>query len=321
MLVVDWVAPHGAWDDSLMFIFDGGVLEDRQLATLRPMDDELLACRFYPLRAARDLLRLYVYNRLRQAVLAADAPAPRIPTKRGQVSGAVINRIRSGSPARHRRPRGGRAPQARGSAHPAPAEIEGTDSLTETLYASHLNRLARRAARLPDARYQGAYAELYIQALALAAGMNALSYVVDDGIDIMIRHTADNESDSPLLRSWPGVDLQVKSWSTPSAAGEFWAFDRLNEKQFNKLACTDCTFPRYLVVIVVPPDRSRLTGLADDGLLLRHHAYYTQVPGPLVANPDANRRKRVLVPKRNVLTTATLRGLVHPELVAPRSAP
>ncbi|QGN50486.1 NUDIX domain-containing protein [Micromonospora sp. WMMD558] len=77
MLVVDWVAPHGAWDDSLMFIFDGGVLNNRQLAALRPMDDELLACKFYPLGAARGLLRPYVHNRLTQALLAAQAAAPR----------------------------------------------------------------------------------------------------------------------------------------------------------------------------------------------------------------------------------------------------
>jgi 8-oxo-dGTP pyrophosphatase MutT (NUDIX family) len=77
MLVVDWVAPHGAWDDSLMFIFDGGVLNDYQLATLRPADDELLACRFYSLDAARALLRPYVHDRLTQALLAADPAAPR----------------------------------------------------------------------------------------------------------------------------------------------------------------------------------------------------------------------------------------------------
>jgi hypothetical protein len=173
---------------------------------------------------------------------------------------------------------------------------------------------------LPDARYQGAYAEMYIQALALSAGLNAMTYCVDDGIDMLIRYTADDETDSPTLRSWPGVDLQVKSWSTPSGAGDCWTFDRLNEKQFNKLAGTDHTHPRYLVVIVVPADRSRLTDVADDGLLLRHHAYYTQVSGPLVACPDASRRKRVLVPKRNLLTAAELRRLVSPELVSPRSA-
>jgi hypothetical protein len=172
---------------------------------------------------------------------------------------------------------------------------------------------------LPDARYQGEYAEMYIKALALAAGLNALTYSVDDGIDMLIRYTADEEADSGGLRSWPGIDLQVKSWSTPSTSGESWTFDRLNEKQFNKLAGADHTHPRYLVVIIVPTDRLRLTDLHEDGLLLRHHAYYAQVPGPLIERPDPNRRKRVLVPKCNVLTASRLRGLVHPELVVPRS--
>jgi ADP-ribose pyrophosphatase YjhB (NUDIX family) len=90
MLAVDWVAPHAAWDDSLMFIFDGGVLNDGQLATLRPMDDELLACRFYPLGAARDLLRPYVHDRLAQALLAAEAAAPRYLVNGIEPSGGTV---------------------------------------------------------------------------------------------------------------------------------------------------------------------------------------------------------------------------------------
>ncbi|MFD7459139.1 NUDIX domain-containing protein [Streptomyces sp. NPDC059868] len=30
LLVVDWVAPHGPWDDQLAFIFDGGTLDEEQ---------------------------------------------------------------------------------------------------------------------------------------------------------------------------------------------------------------------------------------------------------------------------------------------------
>jgi hypothetical protein len=169
---------------------------------------------------------------------------------------------------------------------------------------------------VPDARYQGAYAEKYIETMALAAGLNAMSYTVDDGIDIFIRYTADDDSPD-ALRSWPGVDLQVKSWSTPSGSADHWSFDRLNEKQYNKLA-GDFTHPRYLVVIIVPSDRFRLTDLADDGMLLRHRAYYTQVSDPRIENPSTNRRRRVLVPKENVLTAATLRSLVHPDLAVVR---
>jgi hypothetical protein len=159
---------------------------------------------------------------------------------------------------------------------------------------------------------------MYIKSLAMAAGLNVLTYEVDDGIDALVRYTKDDDADSDELRSWPGVDLQVKSWSTPLGSGDFWAFDRLNEKQFNKLA-GDHVHPRYLVVLVVPADRARLTEVVDDGLLLRHFAYFTKVSGPRFESPDGARSTRVRVPKENVLTAATLRWLVHPELVAQRS--
>ncbi len=32
LLCVDWVAPHGPWDDLLAFVFDGGVLPDYEVA-------------------------------------------------------------------------------------------------------------------------------------------------------------------------------------------------------------------------------------------------------------------------------------------------
>lgn len=41
LLWVDWVSPHGPWDDSLMFIFDGGTLPDEQITQLRPVGPEL----------------------------------------------------------------------------------------------------------------------------------------------------------------------------------------------------------------------------------------------------------------------------------------
>src|SRR3954454_13088814 len=40
LLVVDWVAPHGPWDDQIAFVFDGGTLDQDQADRLRPRDDE-----------------------------------------------------------------------------------------------------------------------------------------------------------------------------------------------------------------------------------------------------------------------------------------
>ncbi|GGM52241.1 NUDIX hydrolase [Longimycelium tulufanense] len=43
LLVVDWVPAHGAWGDAVAFVFDGGVLDDDQIANLRLATDELRA--------------------------------------------------------------------------------------------------------------------------------------------------------------------------------------------------------------------------------------------------------------------------------------
>ncbi|AVT35825.1 NUDIX hydrolase [Plantactinospora sp. BB1] len=70
MLVVDWVAPHGPWDDSLMFVFDGGILDDRQIASLHVADPEIRAFEFVSVDQAATLLRPYVWKRLDRALAA-----------------------------------------------------------------------------------------------------------------------------------------------------------------------------------------------------------------------------------------------------------
>ncbi|MGH3734223.1 MAG: DUF4365 domain-containing protein [Micromonosporaceae bacterium] len=169
---------------------------------------------------------------------------------------------------------------------------------------------------MPDARYQGAFAENYIQSLALAAGLNVLRAVIDDdGVDMMIRYSGEVGNVAS-----PGVDVQVKSWSTPSGSAEFWHFDGLNEQQYNKLAGGNNQMPRFLVVLIVPAERDRFTELLADGMLLRHLAYFEHMtPKPRIPDPDARRRRRVQVPKCNLLTPQALRAMLHPELVTPRS--
>lgn len=68
LLVVDWVPPHDPWDDSLMFVFDGGVLTERQITTLRINDGELRRWAFVPVESVEPMLRPDVHRRLGQAV-------------------------------------------------------------------------------------------------------------------------------------------------------------------------------------------------------------------------------------------------------------
>jgi 8-oxo-dGTP diphosphatase len=77
LLCVDWVAPHGPWDDSLMFIFDGGVLADQQIAVLKVHDGELRACEFCSSDDAATRLRPHMRRRLAEALRALESAEPR----------------------------------------------------------------------------------------------------------------------------------------------------------------------------------------------------------------------------------------------------
>jgi 8-oxo-dGTP diphosphatase len=70
LLCVDWVPPHGPWDDTIVFVFDGGTLSPEAVAALRLSDDELSDFCFRPRDQAAALLRPYVWERA-EAALAA----------------------------------------------------------------------------------------------------------------------------------------------------------------------------------------------------------------------------------------------------------
>lgn len=76
LLVVDWVPPHGPWDDLLAFIFDGGVIPADEAKRLAPADHELGAVEFCSAEVAQERLRPYVWRRL-AAALGALAGQPR----------------------------------------------------------------------------------------------------------------------------------------------------------------------------------------------------------------------------------------------------
>ncbi|MEU8925491.1 NUDIX hydrolase [Kitasatospora sp. NPDC048545] len=70
LLVVEWVPPHGPWDDQLAFILHGGELSTEQVAQLRPHDDELSELALMDPGDARPLLRPRLHNRYDAAFAA-----------------------------------------------------------------------------------------------------------------------------------------------------------------------------------------------------------------------------------------------------------
>lgn len=68
LLCVDWVSPHGPWDDLVAFVFDGGELTDEQVANLKLPDGELAAFEFCTLVQVQERLRPYVRRRIVRAL-------------------------------------------------------------------------------------------------------------------------------------------------------------------------------------------------------------------------------------------------------------
>jgi 8-oxo-dGTP diphosphatase len=68
LLCVDWVAPHGPWDDLLAFIFDGGVLDEQATSGLRLTDPEITAFEFCGRLQAEQRLQPRMQPRLSAAL-------------------------------------------------------------------------------------------------------------------------------------------------------------------------------------------------------------------------------------------------------------
>ena len=70
MLCVDWVSPHGPWDDLINFIFDGGILSPDAVSAIQLIDDELRAFEFCDEGQAKERLRPHVWRRVCSALEA-----------------------------------------------------------------------------------------------------------------------------------------------------------------------------------------------------------------------------------------------------------
>jgi ADP-ribose pyrophosphatase YjhB (NUDIX family) len=76
LLLLEWMPPHGPWDDLLAFIFDGGELTEDQIAHLQVTDEELRAFEFCTEDQAAERLRPYVWQRLTHALEALRTGRP-----------------------------------------------------------------------------------------------------------------------------------------------------------------------------------------------------------------------------------------------------
>ncbi len=166
---------------------------------------------------------------------------------------------------------------------------------------------------LDQNNHQGWYGECFIQALAAAAGLQCSRLSPDcTGVDFDISGPREVRGDFPCIK------VQVKSWSTASDSDRSWRYNRLTEKRFNALAGPR-RVPRFLFLVIVPPDITRFAQVDENVLRLSHAAYWVSLEDrPKIAEPACNRKVPVLVPRENLLTTDKLVALCEDADLADR---
>jgi len=76
LLCIDWTPPRHCWGDTLTFVFDGGILNENQIADIRLLDGELLDWSFCSQDKASRLLRPSVWRQTNAALTALHTGHP-----------------------------------------------------------------------------------------------------------------------------------------------------------------------------------------------------------------------------------------------------
>jgi ADP-ribose pyrophosphatase YjhB (NUDIX family) len=71
LLVVDWKPRHGVWGETILFVFDGGILTDNQITSIKLQPDELQAIHRLTVMDIAGRVRPSMYRRLAQGEQAA----------------------------------------------------------------------------------------------------------------------------------------------------------------------------------------------------------------------------------------------------------
>ena len=90
LLCVDWVPPHGPWDDLLAFEFDGGTLTPDQVDELRVVDDEIAEFAFCAVDQLDGVLPERLARRVQCALDVLVGSDPAVYLADGRLPGARL---------------------------------------------------------------------------------------------------------------------------------------------------------------------------------------------------------------------------------------
>ncbi len=152
---------------------------------------------------------------------------------------------------------------------------------------------------------QEAMSRAYVQAVAGRCGLSCSVREFDYGIDLTLHDIA--RRGARRYETGYKLDVQAKSTTLASLNERFVLYD-LPVANYDDLRATDAGCPRILVVLVLPEDEAAWINQTEEGLLLRHAAYWMSLRG----RPSSGNRRsvRVELPRANLFSVSALSELM-----------
>jgi hypothetical protein len=116
----------------------------------------------------------------------------------------------------------------------------------------------------------------YVRAVAAAAGcVIAGKPEIDEGVDIVLTHTADAHQAEHVAR----LEIQMKSTSDFDGASNDYISASMTRKRWNYFCTSDPTIDKIIVIMFIPRDQQDWTIASHDTLSVRHCAYWVNIAG------------------------------------------
>ena len=146
------------------------------------------------------------------------------------------------------------------------------------------------------------FSQAYVQAVAAVAGLtHSVDSVDDDSIDMRL-----SAASSYIVRA-PRLEAQLKCTQDQDFEDGFLKYD-LKLKNYEDLS-VDCSVPRILVVVVVPPTIEEWLLHDEHSMALHHCGYWVSLANrPPTTNESS---VRVRLPRHQIFNVAGLLDIMH----------
>lgn len=148
---------------------------------------------------------------------------------------------------------------------------------------------------------QEQFSKAFVLAVAALAGCSAAEPEPDvDDIDWTLS--------CRLAPRRPKLDLQVKSWTHATGTPEAVHYP-LKRNSYDGLILTNLLIPRFLILVLVPPQPEAWLTVSPEQLVLRRCAYWCSLAGLPASENESS--VTVQVPRANLFDVAALTGLMQ----------